>query len=284
MTNDTPSENFGTVPNEASENLKIFPNHSETNFVPIRKPSERKPTHTLTVREVQRIFEDNEISLSEHTVINWCKQNSQGICKLDGFYDEAERRWYITPESVEIAIREERLKLRKDTPNLSEAAQNFSEAFGNVRNNVSGNFGTVPNEPSEGFRSVPKTSENNFGKEEKPEAEPQKEQPENSTHSESEGESARRIRELETKLRAARREITTLQIETKVKDRMLEEMDKQHSKLIDAIKETSFDLGDAKRQLLQLSDGTRSASNPIAPQPRVYDARPLSGEETPGAV
>src|SRR5918911_1711889 len=157
MTNDTPSETFGTVPNQASENLTVFPNHSETNFVPFRKPSERKPSHTLTVREVQRIFEDNEISLSEHTVTNWCKQNSQGICKLDGFYDETERRWYITPESVEIAIREERLKLRKDAPNLSEAVQTFSEAFGNVRNDV-----------SEAFGKVPKASESNFGRKEKP--------------------------------------------------------------------------------------------------------------------
>src|SRR3954467_8666156 len=110
------SDDVGNIPNEASEDVKIFPNVSEVNFVPIRKPSERKPSHTLNVREVARIFEDHELPISEHTVTNWCKQNSQGICRLDGFYDDAERRWYITPESVDLAIKEERTRLRKDVP------------------------------------------------------------------------------------------------------------------------------------------------------------------------
>src|SRR4051794_13456304 len=133
----TPSENFGNIPNQTSEAIKIFPNVSEVNHVPFRKPSERKPSHTLTVREVARIFEDQDLPISEHTVTNWCKQNSQGICRLDGFYDEAERRWYITPESVDLAIKEERTRLRKDVPNPSEAVQNFSETFRNIPNNTS---------------------------------------------------------------------------------------------------------------------------------------------------
>src|SRR5689334_9989544 len=113
MSSNTSSEILGNIPSVTSENLQPIPNHSETNFEPIRKPSERKPTHTLTVREAARIFEEHEVSITEHTITNWCKQNSQGVCRLDGFYDEAERKWYITPESVEFAIKEERIKLRK---------------------------------------------------------------------------------------------------------------------------------------------------------------------------
>src|SRR3954454_24994881 len=100
MNDSTHSESIGNLPNEGAENLKVFPNHSEASFVPIRKPSERKPSHTLTVREVTRIFEEHDVPITEHTVTNWCKQNSQGTYRLDGFYDEAERKWYITPESV----------------------------------------------------------------------------------------------------------------------------------------------------------------------------------------
>src|SRR5690242_11399375 len=44
MNNNTPSEIIGNVPNVISENLQFTPNHSETNFVPIRKLSERKPS------------------------------------------------------------------------------------------------------------------------------------------------------------------------------------------------------------------------------------------------
>ena len=68
MNSNTSSEIFGNVPNATSENLQPIPNHSETNFVLIRKPSERKPTHTLTVREAARIFEEHEVSITEHTI------------------------------------------------------------------------------------------------------------------------------------------------------------------------------------------------------------------------
>src|SRR3954470_9538980 len=151
MDNNTSSDNIGNLPKESSEELKIFPNHSEINFVSFRKPAEKNPSHTLTIREVARIFEEQGAPITEHTVTNWCKQNSAGICRLDGYYDELERRWYITSESVELAINEERLRLRKDVPNLSETAKILSEEFGNIQN-----------EPSESFRNNQKHSENTF--------------------------------------------------------------------------------------------------------------------------
>src|SRR3954452_16186036 len=168
MNDSTHSEPLGNLPNEGAESLQDVPNRSEANFVPIRKPSERKPSHILTVREVSRIFEEQDVPITEHTVTNWCKQNGQGVYRLDGYYDEVERKWYITPESVDLAIKEERIKLRKDILNPSEAAQNFSEAFGNVRKEGSENFGSVPND-----------SENNFGNTEKSEDKAQKSEPEN---------------------------------------------------------------------------------------------------------
>src|SRR3954453_21196110 len=151
MNDSTHSESLGNLPNEGAESLQDVPNRSEANFVPIRKPSERKPSHTLTVREVTRIFEEQDVPITEHTVTNWCKQNSMGICRLDGFYDDLERRWYITPESVELAIKEERTRLRKDAPNPSETAKILSEDFGNI-----------PNKASEEFRNAQKGSESTF--------------------------------------------------------------------------------------------------------------------------
>ena len=106
--NNPPAEDFGNVP-QPSETFGTIPNDSE-HLRTVRKPSERTETHTLTVREVARLFEQAGVSRTERSIINWCRLNRQGVARLDAFFDENEGRYYITPQSVNRAVGEERAK------------------------------------------------------------------------------------------------------------------------------------------------------------------------------
>lgn len=86
--------------------------------------SERKENHTLTVKEVARMFEAAGVSRTERSIINWCQPNRQGIARLDSYFDPNERKYYITPPSVEAAIQEE-LQRRKKSDGVP-----VSESFG----------------------------------------------------------------------------------------------------------------------------------------------------------
>ena len=102
------SEGGGNIP-QASENFGTIPNPSEP-FRTVRNISERTETHTLTVREVARLFEQAGVTRTERSIINWCRINRQGVARLDAFFDENEGRYYITQQSVTRAIEEERAK------------------------------------------------------------------------------------------------------------------------------------------------------------------------------
>ena len=129
------SEAFGTLPN-ASETFGKVPHPSETfrsvpnasaSFRTFPKPSERTPNHTLTVREVARMFEEAGVSRTERSIVNWCLPNKHDVSRLDGFYDANERKWFITQESVERAIAEEQARAARHNeslPNLSETVRN----------------------------------------------------------------------------------------------------------------------------------------------------------------
>ena len=121
------SESFRTVPN-ASEPFGTLPKVSES-FRTIPNASERKENHTLTVREAARMFESAGVARTERSIVNWCQPNRTGIARLDSYFDPNERKYYLTPESVERAIQEE----------IQKAAKN--------------------NEPSETVRTVPKDAE-----------------------------------------------------------------------------------------------------------------------------
>lgn len=102
------SEPFRMVPN-ASEDFRTVPNDAE-GFRKIRNASERKSSHTLTVREAARMFEAAGVPRTERSVVNWCQLNPMGVARLDAFYDLNERKYFITPLSVELAIQEELAK------------------------------------------------------------------------------------------------------------------------------------------------------------------------------
>lgn len=107
---DFPSENFGTSPN-VSEEFGSIPKDAES-FRIVQNSSERKSDHTLIVREVARMFEEAGVARTERSITNWCQPNKTGIARLDAFFDSNERRYFITPQSVEIAIQEELSKER----------------------------------------------------------------------------------------------------------------------------------------------------------------------------
>jgi hypothetical protein len=86
---------FRTPPNAAEE------------FGKVPQVAERKENHTLTVRETARMFESAGVARTERSVINWCQPNRQGITRLDCYYDPNERKYNITPQSVDAAIQEE---------------------------------------------------------------------------------------------------------------------------------------------------------------------------------
>jgi hypothetical protein len=116
-----PSEDFGNVPND-SETFRTLPNDTE-DFRKVRNGSARTESHTLTVREVAKMFEQAGVPRTERSVVNWCQLNRQGVARLDAFFDENEGRYYITPQSVSRAIEEERARASANNQPLS-APQN----------------------------------------------------------------------------------------------------------------------------------------------------------------
>jgi hypothetical protein len=105
------SATFGKIPN-GSEDFRNMRNDSET-FRTIPKNSERKENHTLTVREVARMFESAGVARTERSIVNWSQANAHGVARLDAYYDPNERKYYITPQSVDLAIAEEKAKAAK---------------------------------------------------------------------------------------------------------------------------------------------------------------------------
>lgn len=141
-----PSAEFGTVPN-GSESFRTVPKASESfgkmrndseRFGNIPHGSERKENHSLTVREAARLFEAAGVARTERSITNWCWPNRQGVARLDCYFDPNERKYYLTPQSVELAIQEEKAKASRI---------NDAEAFGKTP------------QGSETFRSVPHDEE-----------------------------------------------------------------------------------------------------------------------------
>jgi len=137
------SETFGKIPN-TSESFRTIPQPAE-DFRTLPKFTERKESHTLTVREVARLFESAGVARTERSIINWCQPNKLGIPRLDAYFDPNERRYFISSQSVGLAIKEEQAKAAKSVgdsgpgssvPNNSESPANRppAEANGEVSN------------------------------------------------------------------------------------------------------------------------------------------------------
>src|ERR1041385_5482157 len=122
------SEQFGSIPHR-SEPFRTVPNDSES-FRTLRNRSERRSAHTLTVKEVSRLFEAGGVSRTERSIVKWCQPNRHDLTRLDAFFDSNERKWFITQESVELAIAEEQARAAR----RNEPVPNDSEPDGPIPN------------------------------------------------------------------------------------------------------------------------------------------------------
>jgi hypothetical protein len=112
---DTPKKTgTSTEVPQVSADFRKVPNDAEA-FGTVPQVSERRENHTLTVRETARLFEAAGVARTERSIINWCQPNRQGIARLDSYYEPNDRKYYITPQSVETAIQEEIQRARKPT-------------------------------------------------------------------------------------------------------------------------------------------------------------------------
>jgi len=105
------SEGFGNLPND-SESFRNVPHAAEV-FRTIPKPSERTEHHILTVREAARMFEAAGVARTERSITNWCQPNRTGVARLDAYFDSNDRKYFITPQSIDAAIKEELAKVAK---------------------------------------------------------------------------------------------------------------------------------------------------------------------------
>ena len=66
------------------------------------------------------MFETAGVARTERSIINWCQPNRTGVARLDCYFDPNDRKYYVTLQSVELAIAEERAKAAKARPENSE--------------------------------------------------------------------------------------------------------------------------------------------------------------------
>ena len=71
-----------------------------------------------------RMFEAAGVARTERSIVNWCQMNSQGVARLDAYFDPNERKYFISAQSVKLAIAEEKAKAAKSNAS--------SEPVGNV--------------------------------------------------------------------------------------------------------------------------------------------------------
>ena len=132
-----PAELFGSLPNPA-ETVRTVPHSAE----PL-PPADWRESYTLTVRETARLFETAGVARSERSIVNWCQRNRQGIARLDAYFDPNERRYFITRQSVDTLIAEEKARAVKHT---AEPVLPAAEGFGTEGSRVAEPFRKAPND------------------------------------------------------------------------------------------------------------------------------------------
>lgn len=160
--------------------------------------------------------EEAGVARTERSITNWCQPDRNGISRLDAYFDPNEHRYFITPQSVERAIAEEKSKV-KSPPHAPETPQPF------------------PND-SEAFRSFPNASE--------PRA---PEQPATKQH-----DHANASPDVMKELEDLRAENFGLRVSNSAKDQVLKLMDEDRQKIFNSALENSRRIGELEQKLLQL--------------------------------
>ena len=168
-------EIFNQQPSPGGSIKTNVPEHSGTDpNIPERSQNapENLPTskHTLTVKEVLTMFWKEGVDITERSLTKYCHPNRQNVQLLDAYFDENERKFFITPESVPSAIeevRERKIRMKQnyvDVPNRSEPNRRTDP-------NIPEHSGTDENVPAGEIKSqtsnddkekIIKLEENNF--------------------------------------------------------------------------------------------------------------------------
>jgi len=119
------SKEDGNVP----QNAASFGNvpQGAASFGNVRQPAERSENHTVSVREAARLFEAAGVARIERSIVNWCHPNRQGVARLDCYFDENERKYFITRQSIDRAIEEERAKVERREEPLPQHGESLRE-------------------------------------------------------------------------------------------------------------------------------------------------------------
>jgi len=104
---DPPSQNPSLTENQASEAFGKTREATFEGFGKFHAPKQRKDSHSVSVRDAAKMFEAAGVTRTERSVINWCWPNRQGLTRLDAYFDPNDRKYYITQESIDMAIKEE---------------------------------------------------------------------------------------------------------------------------------------------------------------------------------
>jgi hypothetical protein len=94
---------------------------------PFRTFLNERRTHARRARS-GAVFEQAGVARTEGSIINWCHPNRQGISRLDAYFDENERRYLITPQTVQFAIGEEQAKQSAEIPAVAREIPKASAA------------------------------------------------------------------------------------------------------------------------------------------------------------
>ncbi len=204
-----PSEDFtGTHVPEQSGTIGNVQEHSENVL-----DSVQKANHTLTVKEVLTMFWNKDVEITERAITKYCHPNRQGVQLLDAYFDENERKFFITPESVPSAIEEVRARKLK----------------------MKQNYGGIQNSPEQEQRTGQNVREHS-GREESVPEEPVKQTP---------GEDKEKIKELEEK-------VFDLSVSNKAKGQIIEHMQEERKETIETMRNDRTFIGKLKTKLLQL--------------------------------
>jgi hypothetical protein len=90
---------------------------------------------------VARLFKAAGVARTERSITNWCQPNRTGIVQMNSNFDPLERKYYLTPQSVELAIQEEKAKAAKINEPSDPAVTVRNDAVGTAERPAAGSEG-----------------------------------------------------------------------------------------------------------------------------------------------
>jgi hypothetical protein len=184
----------------------------------------RSEAHTLTTREVMKMFEDSGVPRNQRTIERYCKGGD-----LDCFPDSLEKRYYITQTSVETLIGQ-----------LKEIASRHEKISVNAE---------VPPRPTPSDTDRPTATDDHTERSVKHEATEKQEDPHR-------GDEVKRLAALEARIKELENEKFNLEIDKRAKEQVLgmmrEQISEDRKMFTTELIKHSRRVGQLETQMLQL--------------------------------